>query len=538
MSPIHLAVNRIPGRIRRGLPGYAVTVLAVAALTAVLTPARASVGPVNIVLLFLLCVVGIAARWGWGPGLFASAVANLAFNFFFVPPLHTFTVQEPRNVLALAVFLLVAAVTSALLARARAGEDDARRREEETAVLYELSRLIIVQPDTAATLTAICDSVRSTFRVESCAVLLTQDGELLPAAWSGRIESAPATAFERRAAAEAFEQATIVFLNDPRGRNRPRIVGKAGARDRKAPIAFVPLRVGPQMVGVLQVVGRLETSVFTADEIRLLEAFADEAALAVDRDRLLREAGRVQALQETDRLKSALLSAVSHDLRTPLASIKASVSSLLQRDVSWDEQTRREFLTAIDEETDRLTTLVSNLLDLSRIEGGALRPEKEWYDVGELLETVVGRLERSVDDHRLLLAVERDTGEAPLDYVQISQVLTNLVENAAKFAPEGTDIRVTARRRAGEVEIRVSDQGPGIPVEERQRVFDKFYRIARTGPVAPGSGLGLAISKGFVEAHGGSIHVEDADGGGAQFVIRLPAPVSPPSSLRPSAVQA
>lgn len=527
-------VSAIPrGSIHR----YAVTVLAVAMLTTLLAPVRGSLGLVNIVLLFLLCVVAIAARWGWGPGLFASAVANLAFNFFFVPPLHTFTVQAPTNVLGLTVFLVVAAVTCTLLARARKGEEDACRREGETAILYELSRLIIIQPDITATLTTICDRVRTTFGVESCAVLVPHEGVLRPAAGSGTLETAPATAFERRAAEESFKSGRTVFLNDPRGRRRPRIVGNPGRRDRTAPIAFLPLRVGSHVVGVLQVVGGIEAQVFTADDIRLLEAFADEAALAVDRDRLLREAGRVQALQQTDQLKSALLSAVSHDLRTPLASIKASVSSLLQRDVTWDDASRREFLTAIDEETDRLTRLVSNLLDLSRIEGGALRPERDWYDTAELLETVVARMERTVGQHRIRLAVAPDTGEIPVDYVQIGQVLTNLIENAAKSSPAGTEIRVAAYRRGGEVEIAVEDEGPGIPPEERHRIFDKFYRVVRAGHAVAGSGLGLAISKGFVEAHGGVIRVGDAEGGGARFVITLPAPEAPPSTLRPALLE-
>lgn len=524
--------------LRRSFYGYIVSVLAVALLTAALIPLRGTLGLVNVVLIFLLCVVGIATRWGWGPGLFASAIANLAYNFFFVPPVHTLTVQAPRNVIGLIVFLVVASTTSWLLARARAGEADARRREGETSILYELSRLIIVQPNTDATLAAVCERVRTTFDVESCAVLTRRGTELGPAAWSGRLEAAPSTAYERRAAEDAFEQAEVVFLNDPRGRRRPRIVGHTRWRDRKAPVVFVPLRVAGMVVGVLQVVGRMEAQVFTNDEIRLLEAFADEAALAVDRDRLLREAGRVQALQQTDLLKSALLSAVSHDLRTPLASIKASVSSLLQTNVSWDEASRREFLTAIDEETDRLTRLVGNLLDLSRIEGGALRPEMDWYDTAELLETVVARLERSLSSHRLKLTVADDIGEMSLDYVQVSQVLTNLIENAAHAAPAGTTIEVIAQRHGGEVDLIVEDEGPGIPAEERQRIFDKFYRLVTAGQRGSGSGLGLAISKGFVEAHGGTIRAEAAAAGGARFVVTLPAPVVPPHAAVPSYVEA
>ena len=512
---------------RQPKAGYVVTLVAVAALTALLLPLRPWLSLLNIGLLYLLLVVLIAARWGWGPGLFASVVAHLTVNFFFVPPLHHFIVEDPANVLALLAFLGVAALTSSLLARARTGEAAARRREQEVAILYELSRLIIVGPDLASTLSTICERVRQVFTVESCTVLLPGAGGLAPVAGNGPLDAVPASACERRAADEALATGRTVVLGDG-GRRRPRIIGM---KDHRVPTVYAPLCVGGRVTGVLRAVGRLRTRAFAADELRLLEAFADEAALAVDRDRLLHEAARAEALQEADRLKSALLSAVSHDLRTPLASIKAAASSLLQADVQWDAATRREFLSAIDEETDRLSRLVGNLLDLSRIEGGALRPEKDWYDVGELLETVAGRLGRTVTDHRVRLDVAPDVGEVLLDYVQIGQVLANLIENAAKFAPKGTEIHLSARRRDGAVAVSVADQGPGIPAAERARVFEKFHRIGRTGQHVVGTGLGLAISKGLVEAHGGHIWVEDAPGRGARFVFSLPAPAPPPSAL-------
>jgi two-component system sensor histidine kinase KdpD len=491
----------------------------VGAMTAVLAPVRERLGQVNVVLLFLLLVLIAAARWGWGPGIFASLAANLAYNFFFVSPVHTFTVQEPHNAVTLPVFLLVAALTSALLGRARVGEAAARRREQETAVLYDLSRVIIVTPDARSALTAVCERARETFAVDGCVVLAPQDGRLATVAASSSTERTT-TDYERHAAEEAFATGEIVFVGG-RGPRRPRIVGMA---DRRAPVVYVPLRVGGQTVGALEVVGTLRARVFTADELRLLAAFADIAALALDRDRLLRQAAGAEALRETDRLKSALLSAVSHDLRTPLASIKSAVSGLLDPDVMWDEATRRELLTAVDEETDRLTRFVANLLDLSRIEGGALRPDTDWYDVRELLETATARLGRMAARHRLTLHIDEEIGEAPLDYVQISQVIANLVENAAKFAPEGTEIRVAARRLPDAVELSVADQGPGIPPEERDHVFEKFYRAPGAGRRAHGAGLGLAICKGLVEAHGGRIRAEDAPGGGARFVVMLPAP--------------
>jgi two-component system sensor histidine kinase KdpD len=518
------------GGRREGATGSAVALVALAGLTAALVAVRPHLGLLNTGLLYLVLVALVAACWGWGPGLLASVVANLCLNFFFVPPLHRFTVAEAANVVALLVFLGVTALISGLLGRARAGEAAARRREQETAILYELSRLVIGEPNLAATLSTICRRVRETFTVESCAVLLPGSGGLVPVAWSGPGGApVPASAYDRRAAEQALAGGTFVALDGRPGRRRPRIVGLAGSR---APLACVPLRVGAAAVGVLQVSGRIAARVFTPDDLRLLEAFADEAALAVDRNRLLHEAARAEALQEADRLRAALLSAVSHDLRTPLAAIKASVSSLLDPDVAWDAAARHELLTAIDEETDRLTRMVSNLLDLSRIEAGALRPETDRYDVGELIETVAGRMARAVAAHRLVLDVPADIGDASLDYVQIGQVLANLIENAAKFAPAGTTIRVAARRRVGEVEISVADEGPGVPPAERARVFEKFYRFEDAGRRVPGTGLGLAISKGLVEAHGGRIWIEEAPGGGARAVFTLPtgaARAAPPA---------
>jgi two-component system sensor histidine kinase KdpD len=223
-------------------------------------------------------------------------------------------------------------------------------------------------------------------------------------------------------------------------------------------------------------------------------------------------------------LKSALLSAVSHDLRTPLASIKASATSLLDDSVAWDADDRRELLTAIDEETDRLTLMVSNLLDLSRIEGGALRPQKDWYDLDELIADVRSRLAARTESHPVNVAIEPDLPLLHFDYVEIAQVLINLIENAVKYTPAGTPITLSARRVDGVIEIAVHDEGDGIPPHQQQRLFEKFYR-ALSPNGAPGAGIGLAIAKGLVEAHGGTIGVESAPGEGTTFRFTLPLPV-------------
>jgi two-component system, OmpR family, sensor histidine kinase KdpD len=280
-----------------------------------------------------------------------------------------------------------------------------------------------------------------------------------------------------------------------------------------------------RIAGVLEVTGRPGTGVFRAEDQQTLTTFADQAALALERARLSAEAAQATALTQSDELKSALLAAVSHDLRTPLASIKASSTSLLDNSVEWDPRTRQDFLEAIDEETDRLTLMVSNLLDLSRIEGGALRPQKDWYDVDELIVDVRARLAPRTRSHPLTITVEPNLPLLRFDYVHIAQVLVNLIENAVKHTPDGTAIVVSAHQVPGAIEIAVHDDGPSIPPEHQLRLFDKFYR-AHSAMTVPGAGIGLAISKGLIEAHGGFIWVESEPGSGTTFRFTLPLPAS------------
>jgi two-component system, OmpR family, sensor histidine kinase KdpD len=227
-------------------------------------------------------------------------------------------------------------------------------------------------------------------------------------------------------------------------------------------------------------------------------------------------------LRRTDELRIAMLNAVSHDLRTPLASIIASAGSLRQGDVVWSEAERADFARTIEDEAQRLNRIVGNLLDLSRIEAGAVRPEKGWYDLGALIDDVVGRLRPITSSHRVTVDVEEDLPPVPLDYVEIDQVLSNLVENATKYAPAKTEILVRARRAEHEVRVEVADQGPGIPVSSLPHLFDPFFRGDVGRSQLKGLGLGLAVAKGLVEAHGGRIWAENRPKGGAVFALALP----------------
>jgi two-component system sensor histidine kinase KdpD len=249
--------------------------------------------------------------------------------------------------------------------------------------------------------------------------------------------------------------------------------------------------------------------------------FLDQATSIIERARLRQESLQIELLQRTDKLRAALLSSVSHDLRTPLSSIKAAASSLLQEDVQWDEEARRSFALAIEREADRLNRLVGNLLDMSRIEGGALKPEKEWYPVDELIHDVLGHMQPILQGRVVQTHLPDDLPPVELDYLQMDQVLTNLIENAVRHTPPETPIEVSAQREGEQMVISVADRGPGIPEKDKVHIFDKFYRVLGTQR-GTGSGLGLAVCKGLVEAHGGSIWVEDRENGGAIFRFTLP----------------
>jgi len=307
----------------------------------------------------------------------------------------------------------------------------------------------------------------------------------------------------------------------------PPRAGEGGIATRRRHI--LPIRVGDRTVGQLVVVRRRGTRPLGERDSRFLGVVATQLASLAERADLQRDATEAEVLRQANELKTALLNTVSHDMRTPLASIKASAGSLRQRDVPWTDADRDEFAQAIEQQADRLDRIVANLLDLSRMEGGALRPQRALHDVGALVEDVVERLREQTAAHPVSASVDPDLPPVSLDYVEIDQVLSNLVENAAKYAPPGTPIDVTARRLGDAVEIEVADRGPGVPPEAAVRLFEPFFRLRQSGGPT-GLGLGLAVAKGLVEAHGGAISVRGREGGGARFAFTLPLAPSVPTA--------
>jgi two-component system sensor histidine kinase KdpD len=296
----------------------------------------------------------------------------------------------------------------------------------------------------------------------------------------------------------------------------------AAARDD---VHLVPIRVSDRRVGALLLVGA--TDRFDASDDRLLSAAAAQIGLAHERARLREEATEAEILRRTDALRSALLNVVSHDLRTPLATIIASAGSLRQQDVEWTEEERQGFAQAIEEEADHLNHLVGNLLDLSRIEGGSLKPQMSWQDLETVVDDTVDRLRPVTRRHRLCVDVPGDLPPLWFDPVEIGEVFYNLIENSSRYAPPETDIGVTATRGPREISIAVEDRGPGIPTTALPHLFDPFYRVVDERPRPQGLGLGLAIVKGLVEAHGGRVWAENRAGGGARFTFTLPLKPAP-----------
>ncbi|HEV2068013.1 MAG TPA: ATP-binding protein [Thermomicrobiales bacterium] len=534
-SPGTLAESTIRiGYRRRGPPGFPaharipallIAVLVVIAATGAMVVLRPDLGLLNVGLIFLLATFILALTAGSGPAVLAAVLSFFAFNFFLIPPFYTFAITRGEHVLALFVYLGVAIVTGQLVAQVRARTAVAIREQQRTAMLYELNAALIGNITLDDILATIVERVVEVYGVARCRILLPRDGELHVRA---RFPPSVSEHLDRQQLAMAT---WAMEHRSPAGRGigRDRVRLPHGTRNpvpvspmrRGSGALYVPIATVDRAVGVLEVAGKPGGDRFDDDDVQLLTSFTNQAVLALERARLTEEAGRAAVLAQSDELKSALLAAVSHDLRTPLATIKTSATSLLDRSVTWDEASQVEFLQAIDEETDRLTMMVGNLLDLSRIQGGALRPDRDWYDSGELIADVAARLANLATHHELQTDVEASLPLAYLDYVEIAQVLMNLGENAIKYTPPGTRIDVSARRVPDAIEFSVVDNGPGIPTDKQGRLFETFYR-ADPGDRVSGTGIGLAICKGLVEAHGGKIWVESRLGAGTAFRFTIP----------------
>jgi two-component system, OmpR family, sensor histidine kinase KdpD len=467
---------------RGGIPvQYSMALSCTALVTLIMALSGLALEPANISLIYLLAVLFTATTAGLGPGIVASVLSFLAYNFFFVEPLYVLTVDNPQNVVRLISFLIAAILASSLAGLVHRQTEQLGQRAAELESLYAVSQTTSAQVDLDRILPVLATTAVELLHARSC-VLSVQIGA------GERVFGAPPMAPD-------VEQL------------QPTIIASLRVEDR----SVGSMRVQPQ-----------PHQIFHAPERRLVDLLASQAALAVERARLVSHAAGAQALVESDRLKSALLSSVSHDLRTPLVAIKGIATALRQRDVVWDSAAGGQMLDTLAEEADRLNRLVGNLLDMSRIESGALHPAREWEDLGEIVGGVLSRMRPQLHDRTVNTHLPANLPQIWVNATLIDQVLTNLVENTFKYTPAQTPLTIDAEVQGNTVQVRVIDQGLGIAADALPHIFDTFFRVVGPERHADDTGLGLAICQGIVEAHGGSIWASNRPQGGAAFIFTLP----------------
>ncbi|MFS8036157.1 DUF4118 domain-containing protein [Xanthobacter sp. AM11] len=485
---------------------YAATLGIVALATLVGFALQRILAVQNIALVFLTGVLVAAVQSGLWPALFASVAGMLAFNFFFIPPLYTFTITDPENVVALFFFLVVAVIASNLTARVRAQALAARARAKTTEDLYLFAKKLAGVGALDDLLWATVFQIASMLKVRVVA-LLPEDGSISVRA--GYPPEDVLDAADVAAAKWAFEN------NRAAGRDADTLPG--------ARRLFLPMRTGRGAVGVIGIDRDKEGPLLSPEQRRLFDALSDQAALAIERVNLAGDIEAARLAAETDRLRSALLTSISHDLKTPLASILGAAGTLRSFSGALAERQRADLLATIEEEAQRLNRFIANLLDMTRLESGAVAPNASFHDVSEVVGSALRRAEAILKDHLVTIDIAPDLPMLRLDPVLFEQVLFNLLDNAAKYAPIGSVVGIRAVRQPDAVVIEIDDEGPGIPADERERVFDPFYRVRKADQVRAGTGLGLAICRGFVEAMGGTVTVSDRPGGpGARFRIEMP----------------
>ncbi len=487
---------------------YIAAAAVVGAATAVASAARAALHVPDVEMLFLLAVTIVAVTSTRGPSIFAAALSVAAYDFFFVAPAFTFEVEDARYVLTFAMMLGIGIVISNLTARLREQERAAVARERRTSALYDASRGLAGALDAPA-VAAVCAGIAKDV-VGGAIVLL---GLTAPDALEPLASAPPETTLSDA----ELEVARWTLIHGS-------AAGGGAGPFAHAAVVCLPLRATVDVAAVLAV--RLPPGdCLRAEHRDFLEALCRQGAVALERVRLAAEARAAALRAEAERLRSALLSAVSHDLRTPLASITGAATTLRDGG-ALDDGTRRELIDAICEEAERLERLVRNLLDMTRLESGAVELRRAWVPVEEVVGGALTRLDRHLAGRRVTTRCAKDLPLVYVDPVLLEQLFVNLVENATKYTPPGSPIEITARLEGDRVGIDVADRGPGIAAGMEERVFERFQRGAPGG--VPGVGLGLAISRAIAEAHGGALEARNRRSGGARFQVSLPAMGPPP----------
>ena len=483
---------------------YVLSVVIVGATTLVVFPLASFIAPTNMVMLYLVAVVVAAIYLGRGPSIVVAILGVLALDFFYVPPHFTFAVADTQYLLTFVGLLIVGLVISALTARVREQAETAKHREKQTMQLYEFSRDLAAAFGLDEILQSVVNRVAQS--VGQVAILLPEGKHLKLRKYSPGLTL---TKDELAVATWTFEHGEYTGYS-------PDVPDAANIR-------CIPLKTVHGIVGVLAINPPISPIALSPQQQRLLESFASQAALAIERAQFAEQVRQAQVVQATEKLQTALLNSISHDLRTPLVSITGTLSSLQDANggVQLDDITRQGMVETAYGEARRLNHIVGNLLDMTRIEAGAIHLRQELGDVQDVIGSALEQLSDRLKGRKVIVDLRAPLPLVPMDFVLIVQVIVNLVENAVKYSPGDEPIEIQACAVGAHLEIQVADRGIGIPTEDLTHVFDKFYRVQRPDGVS-GTGLGLAICKGIVEAHRGQIRAANRAGGGTTMIVTLP----------------
>lgn len=519
-------MNRFTSIARRY--GYVFSVASIVCATALFYVLREDFAKGQWALIYLLIVGFVAGVSGVRPALLAAVMAFLAWNYFLLPPYVTLQIHDPKDWLSLVVFLIVAVAMGLQTGRMREREEQALARERETALLNRFSAHLVSDISVADMADVLLGEVRTITGARCAAVYLPDDAGRLNQSCSLSDEGCVLDPFVPSAAEWVYRQSKAIGLPyqprqaETQGRSWPISVdhSQSGATSPRQDV-FVPMQTARRQEGVLYVGERRDGEPYSAPDSRLLVALANHGAAFLERKHLQSVAVQADVLREADKLKSTLVSSVSHELKTPIASITATVSNLLEDDIEWDAANVRRELEAVEEDLGRLNSSIGALLDLSRLESSAWEPHVEAHEFGEVLGTAISKLPQK-QRGRVSFSLPEDLPLINVDFQQWARALENLIENALSYSPSESPVRVGAAMTESAVRMWVEDEGPGIKPEDRERIFEKFYRGETRANTPYGTGLGLAVTREIVRFHGGRIWVEDVSPHGARFVMTLP----------------